>query len=362
MSMRKLASIKRLDAILPIMDADAIELAIIGGWQAVVKKGEFTAGDLVIYCEADSMMPLREEYEFLRKSSYRKMWDGTEGFRLRTIRLRGQLSQGLVLPLEVAIKAEQDSADEAFNLLDYGEGADVTELLGIVKWDTPPPGVYQGQGKGGLPMNALGYFPDWLPKTDEERIQNCWNTLPKEIEYVETEKLHGTSATYFLKDGVFGICSRNLNLKPEEAGLYGEIANELRIEEKMREYCKTFLAPEHGFAIQGEIIGEGINSNYNHIERRQLFIFNVFNEASSGYLEHKDAVIVATQLDLQYVPVINEHYKLPATCAQTLLDVEGPSTVGKQPVREGSVIRHSLPYGRRISAKIVSNAYLLKEK
>lgn len=355
--MAKTASIKRVDAIIAMENSDNLELVIIGGWQSIALKNQFQEGELVVYVENDLLLPIREEYEFLRKSSYRKMWDGTEGFRLKTIRLRGELSQGLVLKLDVAVAATpQQHGEMEF----WEEGDDVTELLGIVPWETPPPGVYQGQGKGALPQNALGPFPDWLPKTDEERIQNCWNILPKNIEYVETEKLHGTSATYFLKDGVFGICSRNLNLKPEEGGLYTEMSNELGIEEKLRDYVDN---SKYGFAIQGEIIGEGINKNYNHIERRQFFVFNVFDEQENGYLSHEDAKAVTEgDLYLTYVPVINEHYKLPATCAQALLDVEGPSTVGKQPIREGSVIRHSLPYGRRISAKLVSNLYLLKEK
>ena len=364
--MRKLATVRTIDDVLQIEGSDNLELAVFGGWQAVVLKGQYKKGEQAIYCEVDSFMPIEPQYEFLRKSSYKKMWDGTEGFRIKTIRLRGQLSQGLVLPISAAhdafpkpwleIYEEHFGHPHAFN-----EGDDVTGLLGIVKWDTPPPGIFMGQGKGGLPTNAKGSFPDWLPKTDEERIQNCWNMLPKNIEYVETEKLHGTSATYYLKDGVFGICSRNLDLKPEEGGLYTEMANELGIEEKMRAFFSKEGA-ESGVAIQGEIIGEGINKNYNHIERRKFFVFNVFSSLANGYFDHQCAHAATGSMGLTYVPVVNEHYKLPATCAEALLGVEGPSTIGHQPVREGSVIRHSLPYGRRISAKLVSNQYLSKEK
>ena len=366
---RKLASVKKIDAIIPIEGADAVDLAVIGGWQAVVKKGEFQAGDLIIYCEVDSFLPVREEYEFLRKSSFRTMYDGSEGFRIKTMRLKGKLSQGLVLPLESAYKGIGAEAQDVYEEymgepFTLEEGNEVTTALGISKWDTPPAGIYQGQGKGGLPQNAKGYFPSWLPKTDEERIQNCWNELPKDIAYVETEKLHGTSATYYLKDGIFGICSRNLDLKVEEGGLYTEMANELGIEDKLRELAVA-LYPEGdapGFALQGEIIGEGINGNYNNIQGRQFYVFNVFNEQENGYLPHKLAKQGTEKLGFRYVPIITEDYRLPATCAEALLNVEGPSTIGKQPIREGSVIRHSLPNGRRISAKVVSNQYLLKEK
>jgi RNA ligase (TIGR02306 family) len=100
--MRKLASIRRIKDINPIVGADKIELCTVDGWKVVVAKDvNHKIGDLVIYCEVDSFLPIREEFEFLRKSSYKKMADGSEGFRLRTIRLKGQISQGLILPLTI---------------------------------------------------------------------------------------------------------------------------------------------------------------------------------------------------------------------------------------------------------------------
>ena len=104
--MRKLATIQKIKEILPIEGADAIELAIVNGWKVVVGKNvEHKEGDYVIYCEIDSFLPIKEEFEFLRKSSYKKMADGTEGFRLRTIKLRGQVSQGLIIPINVQLNS-----------------------------------------------------------------------------------------------------------------------------------------------------------------------------------------------------------------------------------------------------------------
>jgi RNA ligase (TIGR02306 family) len=97
--MRKLATVQQIAELLPIEGADAIEVARINGWNVVVKKGEFKVDEMVIFCEVDSFLPIQPEYEFLRKSSYKKMSDGTEGFRLRTIKLRKTLSQGLIIPL-----------------------------------------------------------------------------------------------------------------------------------------------------------------------------------------------------------------------------------------------------------------------
>lgn len=148
---RKLASIRKVENVIPIEGADMIEVSVVGGWKVVTKKGEFKPGDLAIYCEVDSFLPIKEEFEFLRKSSYKKMGE-QEGFRLKTIRLRGQLSQGLLLP----------ASQEVLSL--YKEGDDVTELLGIVKYEPPIPAELAGKVKG--------MFPSFLRKTDEERIQN----------------------------------------------------------------------------------------------------------------------------------------------------------------------------------------------
>jgi RNA ligase (TIGR02306 family) len=148
---RKLASIQVIREILPIEGADAIELAVVNGWKVVVAKNVgHSVGDWVVYCEIDSFLPIREEFEFLRKSSYKKMGD-QEGFRLRTIKLRGQLSQGLILPISIF---------GDFSWTAY-EGMDVTEKLGIVKYEPPIPAELAGKVKG--------QFPSFLRKTDEER-------------------------------------------------------------------------------------------------------------------------------------------------------------------------------------------------
>jgi len=195
---RKLASVQKIREIRPIEGADAIELAIINSWQVVVAKNVgHKVDDFVVYCEIDSFLPIREEFEFLRKSSHKKMGD-QEGFRLKTIKLRGEVSQGLVVPIHVLPLLEM-----------VHEGQDVTEMLGIVKYEPPVPAQLAGKAKG--------YFPGFIRKTDEERVQN----LTKEYEewkitgshkFYATEKLDGSSSTFYVRDGDFGVCSRNLEL------------------------------------------------------------------------------------------------------------------------------------------------------
>lgn len=157
--MRKLATIRRIDNITPIEDADKIRLAHIGGWKVVIaKNANHNIGDLVVYCEIDSFLPVEPELEFLRKTSYKKMGD-LVGFRLKTIKLRNQISQGLIMPLNDAntiIKRNYPNID-----IDLIEGMDVTDLLGIQKYDPPIPAHLSGTIKG--------QFPSFIQKTDEER-------------------------------------------------------------------------------------------------------------------------------------------------------------------------------------------------
>lgn len=181
---RKLASIQKVREVKPIKNADAIEVARVNNWDVVVKKGEYKPGDLCVYCEVDSFLPEKPEFEFLRKSSYKKMGD-VGGFRLKTIKMRGQISQGLLLPLSVL------NSDETPYSGVWVEGDDVTEMLGIVKYEPPIPAELAGKMKGN--------FPSFVVKTDEERIQNMTDEfeqikkLQREqgVKFYETEKLDG---------------------------------------------------------------------------------------------------------------------------------------------------------------------------
>ncbi|MCL6258984.1 hypothetical protein M3O96_07800 [Aquiflexum sp. TKW24L] len=195
--MRKLASFQRIKALEPIEGADSIEKATVLGWQLVVKKGEFNTGDLVIYCEIDSLLPDRPEFAFLKP----------RGMRIRTIRLRGQISQGICLPLTLLP-----------DHIDPQEDLDLTEILGIIKYEAPIPAYLSGKVKG--------KFPSFIPKTDETRVQVLQKVLDKYqgVSCYISEKLDGSSATYFLKDGEFGVCSRNMELYEDNENSLWKVA------------------------------------------------------------------------------------------------------------------------------------------
>lgn len=335
---RKLASIQLVAEIRPIEGADAIEVARINNWDVVVKKGEFKVGDFCIYCEIDSFLPIKEEFEFLRKSSYKKM-AGQEGFRLKTIRLRGQLSQGLLLPIHVLPLGEVVS-----------EGMDVTEMLGIVKYEPPIPAELAGKVRGN--------FPSFLRKTDEERVQNLTkfydNWVEQELDFYVTEKLDGSSATFYINNGEFGVCSRNLDLAETEENTFWKVARELKIEEKLR-------ASARNLAIQGELIGEGIQGNPYGIKGQTVKFFNVFDIDSQTYYGlPMFLAIMKHEFKLETVPVLtNLIMKLPKTIDEALAFADGKSVLNDKFDREGVVFR---TMDRTISFKAISNTFLLNEK
>jgi len=347
--MRKLASIKTIDKLGPIEGADRIELATVGGWKVVVAKDVgHQEGNKVVYCEIDSFLPIEPEFEFLRKSSYKKMVDGTEGFRLKTIRLRGQYSQGLILPLADAINVMKRRNGEVYHEM-LEEGMEVTELLGITKWEPPVPANLAGTAKGN--------FPSFIQKTDEERIQNLTKDLEKWKEdgtlFYMTEKLDGSSVTFYLRDGEFGVCSRNLDLKESEDNTYWKVARELKIEEKMRELGRNI-------AIQGELIGEGIQKNRYKIKGHTVRFFNVFDIDKFEKVSRDEFMeIIVDKMGLGTVPVHTLDLPLVHDVEGLLKLAEGKSQLNKDAEREGLVIRS---LDNKISFKAISNKFLLKNE
>jgi RNA ligase (TIGR02306 family) len=359
---RKLASIQRVRSIKPIEGADAIEIVQINNWNVVAKKGEFSESELCVYCEIDSFLPIREEFEFLRKSSYRKMVD-QEGFRLRTIKLRGQISQGLVLPLSVLEGPDEMKigvSDQPWgkqvqvgpydNALVIEEGADATEWLGIVKYEPPIPAELSGLVKGN--------FPSFIRKTDEERVQNLtddydgWRFASQHKFYVKfyvTEKLDGSSATFYLNDGEFGVCSRNLDLLETEGNTFWKVARDLNLEEKL-------AALENNFCIQGELVGEGIQKNPYKLKGQTVYFFNAFNIDTQEYLGFEEFKQFIEKLELQTVPVLETEFNLPDTIDQLLEYADSKSALNQNFDREGVVIRS---HDRSISFKAISNKFLL---
>ena len=340
---RKLATVRRIKEILPIEGADRIELAVVDGWKVVVAKDvQHKVGDLVIYCEIDSFLPIREEFEFLRKSSYKKMGD-QEGFRLRTAKMKGQISQGLILPIFVLNPPDTNIYVQPF------EGLDVTEMLDIVKYEPPIPANLAGKVKG--------LFPSFLIKTDEERVQNIaveYSALcfQSKHQFYVTEKLDGSSATFYINNGEFGVCSRNLELLETENNSFWKVARELKLEENLR-------ALEKNICLQGELIGEGIQGNPYGIKGQTIRFFSVYQIDSRTRLGIKDLEDICFMIGLQTVPILESNFLLPNTIEEMLQYAEGKSALNPKTEREGVVVRS---LDGTISFKAISNKFLLKHE
>jgi len=337
--MRKLATIRKIDALRPIPDADAIECAVVGGWTCVVKKGEYAAGDLAVYCEIDSWIP-HEVAPFLSRGNFPRVYNEVKGERLRTVKLRGQLSQGLLLPLSVIPFAS------------YIPDDDVSELLGIVKYEAPIPAQLAGEVKG--------MFPGWIQKTDQERIQN----LKEELDYwlreqhvwEVTEKLDGSSMTVYLRDGEFGVCSRNLELKPSETNSLWKVAVRNDLELKLRRANRNL-------ALQGELIGEGIQGNPYKQKGQEFFLFDIYDIDTSKYLTPAERKAFIEEHDIKHVPVLAYGAELSDTLGINSIDgilkfAEGKSVMGMIGCeREGLVFKSK---AMQCSFKAISNKFLLK--
>lgn len=343
-----LSRIVRLKNIRSHPNADALDLVQVQGWQCVIRKGEFEEGDLAIYIEIDTWVP-HDIAPFLSKGNDAKVYEGIFGQRVRTIRLRGELSQGLILPLSVL-----DFTQVGTPLF---EGQDVTDILGIRKWHAPVPTHLAGEV---LP------WPDGIPKTDQENIQNLydsseWKDLT-EVQWVIEEKLDGSSCTIYSKwDGSVGICSRNFELKINEAN-----ANNAFILAARRQGLLDAVAHASTMiAIQAELCGPGIQGNPYRLSEPTLFVFDVYWIEHSCYATVRERFAALKELEDAYslkinrVPGIGGVRRLPSL-KECLSMAYGKSMINGNVNREGLVFKTLRRMdGKVYSFKACSNDYLL---
>lgn len=375
--MRHLATIRKIKELRPIPNADRIEVAIIDGWECIVNKTDgFKVGDLVIYIEIDSVLPERPEFEFMRKYK----------FRVKTIKLRGQVSQGLVLPLKIL--DDNDPTAEYTEIMRIEEGLDVTNILGIKKYDpeTAREKVWWHklavQNKVMFPWwlkpfkrikfirnwwinkhKTVDDFPSFINKTDEERIQNMPILFDQikngEIPLTVTEKMDGTSATYFLKDGKFGVCSRNKWILKEDDSPYWQVAHKYDVEQVLRSLA-GFGSKHSLYVLQGEIVGKSIQGNKYYLSGLMFFPFNLIIDGNR--LNYHDMKEYLEFCSLNPVPLLEKELVIPKPweIADLVNYAKGVSKYrdGIEP-REGIVCRNE---HHHISFKVINPDFLLKEE
>lgn len=352
---RKLAHVEKIVSLTPIEGADRIEVATVLGWQCVVAKTDnFEVGQNIVYIEVDSIVPEKPEFEFLRDRK----------FRVRTIKLRKQISQGLVLPLSVLPEGR------------YKEGQDVTDLLEILKYD--PQAQQEFEETDSRMKNPFvkfmsrfkwyrrmflqkrkGGFPDWIVKTDEERIQNMPRVLVNEANtrFEITEKLDGQSVTFFLKKNKqklfgeqydFGVCSRNNRLAKPDNSSWWTIARELNIEKVLQ----SLIGDDEYIVLQGEILGTNIQGNKYKVKKYQFFAFNLITPTKKYSYEE-----MFNFLPLPLVPLLELGCYLPDNVKDMVEYSKGKSTYNTETIREGIVVRN---YEKNISFKVINPEFLLK--
>jgi len=339
MTERKLATIRKIAEVKAIPDADKICAYRVDGWWVVDSVGKYQVDDLVVFLEVDSFVP-HELAPFLSKGKEPREYEGVKGERLRSVRLKKQISQGLLLPIP------EDTIKGAGHLV--AEGLDLTEHLGILKWERPMNAQLAGM--------ARGNFPALVPKTDQPRIQN----LTREFAEYQldtwsiTEKLDGSSCTFYLDaEGEFHVCSRNLDLKEDEANSFWKVARKFQIEDIMR---RNFMK---GVAIQGEMIGEGIQGNQYKVFL-DFLVYDMYNTATGQYILPAQLKAACEKLGLKHVPILAESISLHASSIQSILEYAEGKSVLNGSNREGVVFKSNSVHDR--SFKSISNSWLLKNE
>lgn len=370
MSDRKLASIQRVVKVEPIKDADRIVKVTVLGWELVCKKNEVKEGDLGVYIEIDSILPPTDEFKFLEDRKY----------RVKTIKLKGQVSQGLFLPLDILPK---DISKKV------GVGDDVTSILGVTKYLSPSEldelntdvetktiltkvdkylmqyKIYRIVSKYFRGDKKKGTFPSFISKTDEDRIQLFPNICEKYkgIKFQSTEKIDGQSFTGFVKvvgktmfftnKYDFGVCSRNLRLLHPNNSSWWYVAKHYNIKNILIKYCKENNL--QGAYIQGEILGPKIQGNKYKFNDYKLYVFNVGHIEPKKLLDNIKIGEFCEKNNLLQVPVLDNNSILKDTIPACVESAKGKSVI-YDTIREGIVLRN---YDLGISFKIINPDFLL---
>lgn len=369
---RVLAEVVTITELSVIENADALELISVRGWNVVVQKGLYKIGDKAVYFSIDALLPEVPEFEWLRERCYVKNSEEGAGFRIKTIRLRGVYSQGILMPLsELAHYFKRPPKD----------GDDVTDILNVKKYEKKIPENLRGTSRGG--------FPSFIPKTDEHRIQNFFGRFEKE--YIDHDwevslKMDGSSMTAFFNGrkyvedtwferakrkvklffgakidaGPFGVCSRNINLTETSDNAFWNAARKINLEEKLK---KFYLETGRSIAIQGELCGPSIQGNFEVLKENDLFIFNIWDIDRQTYFTSDERAVFLYDNKLNSVKVYETRNFSEFTVEDFLALAESGYDGGKSinaKYREGLVMKSTRD--PKVSFKAISNKYLLKEK
>lgn len=324
-------TVRKISHIKPIEGADAIEVAYIGEWPCVVKKGEWAVGDTAVYVPVDSIVP----ETLLESIGLKGRLSGAGKNRVKAVRLRGQVSIGILLKAPAGVE----------------EGSDVAAHFGITKYEQE------------IPVNMAGrqrQHPRQFIIFDVENINNEPDWLQEGEEVVCTEKLHGTSCSFALVDGEFFVSSRKVTLIEEPGNLYWQVARADGIEDKIRKLHQLFnLSPEQTLWIHGEIV-PCQDLKYGLVTPT-AYAFDI--RVDNDYVDYWKFADGCNAIDLKVCPLL---YKGPFSLSKIKELTNGKETLNGAHIREGLVVKPVIErrvgknYSRCI-LKSVSQAYLLRK-
>lgn len=407
---RKLVTIRKVNAVDPIENADAIEVATVDGWQVVIKKGEFEPTNFCVFFEIDSFLPASNPlFGFLIRNGTKKDEAGVERIRLRSVKLRGQISQGLALPIDIINKETINSLAEVLNIKESDEierffkvlrtleetRDGIENFLNVTKYERPDE---RNGGTGAGKAKVAGNFPIVVPKTDEDRIQNVFGKFKQTMQGVpfrKSLKLDGSSQTIaffnnpdFFVDKVDDevvqwdeesqelkvlevkpypfqwetsqvvVCSRNLALKFDENASFWKAALKDDIPARLKKYCEDH---DRQLALQGECMGPGIQGNREELEEHEFFCFRIWDVDNQNFLDDADFLEVTSTLGINIVPqgeIVN-FFDVYDTIKDALDSADHASI--KHPIAEGDVYKSTVKVnGQTIHFKVINNKFLLK--
>jgi len=340
---RMMAWIVKIDDVEKHSNADALDICTVGGWKCITKRDEFQKGEMAVYISIDSWVP-HTLAPFLSKGKEPREYNGVKGEKLRTVNLRGKISQGLLLPVSVVVQNGVNGEEFPFI-----EGSDVSEILGIQKWEPRIDGRLSGQVKSS--------FPSFIPKTDQERVQNLKNELAifqvNNLLFEITEKLDGSSCTIYYYNGEIGVCSRNLELQDDGNNVFWHVA-------KKQKLIDVLSNLKCNIALQGEVIGPKIQGNLYGATEPMFFLYDIFDIDNRKYLPMEERWNFSTEHNINHVPVLGKNEPIVGNMDDIISSAAGYSILNIKAQREG-VVYKSVCDPSNIHFKAISNTFLLKQ-
>jgi RNA ligase (TIGR02306 family) len=327
--MNNLATIQKIKDVRKHPNADALDIVKVLGWDVVTKRDEYRVDNLCIYVVIDTILPEKPEFEFLRNKH----------FRIKPIRLRKEYSNGICFPLHLLPTDFQPV-----------EGADVTDIIGVKKYEKPIPAELAGI--------MVGHIPGYIIITDEDNLRSNPEAVPEMYgrPYYITRKEDGSSGTYFIRGGNFGVCSRRIHLKESESNGFWRMARKYDIENVL----KTAF-PDKDIAIQGEVVGPGIQNNKLGLEELEFRLFNLFDINNRSYFDYTRIVEFTNKYNIPMVPLVNEGSAFGYSLEE-LVELAKAQNYPTGGPAEGIVIRPKEPFysnelKKSWSGKVINDRY-----